>query len=107
MRTRQHLWRVGVQGSVVDVETEVDETGKDHILVILLDSGVAEEERAGDESTDHHGVFAAQDLPVAHESSKHRAEDTARISKGVVAPRLEIGTVELRAAGGQVLTSKL
>ena len=103
MSARQDLGCVGIQGAVVNVEAEVDQAGEDNVLVVLGHGGVAEEEGAGDEGADDHGVLAAQQLGVAHETGEHGAEDTASVGERVVAPRLELGTVELRATGSKIL----
>lgn len=101
----QHLGRVRVQAPVVDVEAKGDHAGEDDVLIVLLDGRVAEEEGAGDERSDDHGVLAPEDAPVAQEAGGNGAEDAARVSEGVVAPRLILRPVENSATGLEVLTA--
>ena len=44
MRTRQDLWRVRVEGAVVDVEAEVDDAVEGYVLRRAADLGEGEEE---------------------------------------------------------------
>lgn len=50
------FWSIGIEGSVVDVNSEVDGAGKSKVCGVSSDSGIGEEECTGDEGANDHGV---------------------------------------------------
>lgn len=102
VRAGKNLWRVRIQGGVVDVEGEGNDTGEGKILLTGSYSSVAKEEGHGNDGTNGHGVFSAQQLGIAHETGKDGPKDTAGVGDGHVTPRLirtalgDIGTLVLQ-----------
>lgn len=54
-----------------------------------------------DESSDDHGVFTSQHLPVGHVTGKHWAENTGNVDQSIVSPAL-IGSNGASQAGSEI-----
>ena len=91
-----------VERTVVDIEAEVDDAAECNVLVRRLDRSVRKEESHGQQGADDHGVLPAEELGIAKKSCGHRTEDAGNVGEGVVAPCLELGTVERSPAGLEV-----
>lgn len=109
MRTRQDLWRVRVEGAVVDVEAEVDDTSKGRILCLRADLSlvslnntlhlgtltkiketylrIRKEENTGNQGPYHHRVLTTQHPQIAHPACQYRAPDTREVDQRIVPPR--------------------
>ena len=66
MSRRQDFRGVGVERSVVDVQTEANEAAEGDVLSFGTDLGICEKECHSKQRTDNHGVFASEDFPVRH-----------------------------------------
>lgn len=81
-----YLWRIGIKRAVVDVDHVVDGASKPKVLRSRSDSRIGEEEGHGHQSTEHHRVPTTQKLPVAHDTSLHRSENSHNVRDHVVSP---------------------
>jgi hypothetical protein len=95
MSTGQDLWRVGVQASVVDIETEADGAGKTQVLFRRSDCCVSEKERHSHEGPNDHGVSATEESSITHEAGDHRPKYTTNICDEVVTPLIILETCKL------------
>ena len=86
MRAGQDFRSVGVQGSVVDVETASNQAAENNVLGVGPDGGVGEEESHGQQSANGHGVLASKQLGVAHKTGEDGTGDTADVGQSIVAP---------------------
>lgn len=106
MGTRQDLRSVGVESAVVNVEAAGDEAAKDDILDLGADGRVGKEPSHSKSGANCHSVPSAEELGVAHESSKDGSGNTRDVVQCVVAPSFEGADVEDGAVSLLVLTVK-
>jgi hypothetical protein len=69
----QDFRRVGLKGSVVDVEAEPDCATEPNILRVVSYLSIREEESHCNQCSDNHSVSSSQNLPVTHITCQHGA----------------------------------
>ena len=73
-----------------------EDEAEDNVLDGRPHSGVAKEEGHGQESTDDHGVLAAQVRNVGEDTCDEGPDDTGHVGEGVVAPADVVALLHVR-----------